>query len=266
LYFLTRDSLIEQGAVFFGGYGSALYSQYMSDNNYKYIKNIPDFDVLSEDPETTALILSEQLMESGFKNVKQVHHDAIGELIPERIEVLVGKDTIAFIFKPIACHSYNTISIKDKKINVATIDTILSFYLAFIYTDKPYFNKDRILCMAQFLFNVEEKNRLEQTGLLKRFTMNCYGKQETLETIRAVKTEMYKKLADKRGTREYDMWFLKYTPGLSKQEEQGIHNGDYKPAHEKRSNKNTRRKRKSKSKSKSTKNRFNQLFSGSIRI
>jgi len=268
LYFLTRDSLIEQGAVFFGGYGSALYSEYMSNSTYKYIRNIPDFDVLSEDPETTALILSEQLMEAGFKNVKKVHHEPIGELIPERIEVLVGKDTIAFIFKPIACHSYNTIKIKDKEVNVATIDTILSFYLAFIYTDKPYFNKDRILCMAQFLFNVEEKNRLEQTGLLKRFTMNCYGKQETLESIRALKTEMYKKLADKRGTREYDMWFLKYTPGLSKPQEQEIKNGHNKSTYETHSNKNTRRKRisKSKSNSKSKKNRFSQLFNGSIRI
>lgn len=217
LYFLTRDALIEQGVIFFGGYGSALYSEYINDKKRKYIQNVPDFDVLSEDPESTSLILTERLNEAGFNNVKRVNHAAIGELIPERIEILVGKDTISFIFKPIACHSYNTIRIGDKEINVATIDTILSFYLAFIYTDKPYFNKDRILCMANFLFKVEEQNRLRQTGLLKRFTMNCYGKQETLETIRATKTEMYKKLADKRGTREYDMWFLKYSPALNEE-------------------------------------------------
>jgi hypothetical protein len=70
--------------------------------------------------------------------------------------------------------------------------------------------------MAQFLFEVEENNRLQQNGLLKRFTMNCYGKQDTLETIRAEKTEMYKKLMDKRGTREYEMWFLKYSPSTTK--------------------------------------------------
>jgi hypothetical protein len=28
---------------------------------------------------------------------------------------------------------------------------------------------------------------------------------------------MYKKLADKRGTREYDMWFLKYSPALNEE-------------------------------------------------
>jgi hypothetical protein len=251
---LARDALIEQGVIFFGGYGSVLYSDYITEKKRKYIQRIPDFDVLSEDPETTALILTERLGDSGFKNIKMINHPSIGELIPERVEVLVGKDTIAFIFRPIACHSYNTIKIGEKEINVATIDTILSFYLAFIYTDKPYFNKDRILCMAQFLFEVEEKNRLRQTGLLKRFTMNCYGKQETLETIRALKTEMYKKLADQRGTREYDMWFLKYSPALNN--EKLAQKEDKRKTQKKRG-----RKSKSKSKTRSSTIKFSKLFS-----
>jgi hypothetical protein len=262
LYFLTRNALIEQSVIFFGGYGSSLYSEYINDKKHKYTRSIPDFDVLAEDPETTALILSEQLKEAGFDNVKTVNHQAIGELIPERIEVLVGKDTIAFIFKPVACHSYNTINIGDKVINVATIDTILSFYLAFIYTDKPYFEKDRILCMAQFLFQVEEQNRLHQTGLLKRFTMNCYGKQDTLETIRALKTDMYKKLADKRGSREYDMWFLKYSPGLN--DNKNVVKSDTKPnkTHKKRTTKSqTKSQTKSKSRYFSKTIRLNKLFS-----
>jgi hypothetical protein len=178
------------------------------------LKKIPDFDVLSEDNEKTAMIIMERLNENGFKNVKIVNHEPIGEIIPERTEIRVGKDTLAFIYKPIACHSYNTINIAEKDINVATIDTMLSFYLAFIYADKPfpYFNKDRIICMAKFLFDVEEENRLEQKGLLKRFTTSCYGNQTTLETIRAEKAEKFKELRDKRGTRDYEMWFLKYVP------------------------------------------------------
>jgi hypothetical protein len=214
LYFLVRDALIDQGVIFFGGYASSLYSRYMTKSQSNLLKKIPDFDVLSEDNEKTAMIVMERLQESGFKNVKIINHDPIGEVIPERTEIRVGRDTLAFIYKPIACHSYNTITIAEKDINVATIDTMLSFYLAFIYADKPfpYFNKDRILCMAKFLFDVEEENRLEQKGLLKRFTTSCYGNQTTLETIRAEKAEKFKELASKRGTREYEMWFLKYVP------------------------------------------------------
>jgi len=258
LYFFTRNALIEEGVVFFGGYGSSLYSKYLPDKKLNYLRPIPDFDVLSEDIETTALILTEKLTENGFSKIKTIHHDKIGELIPERIEVLVDRDTIAFIYKPIACHSYNTITIGNRIINVATIDTILSFYLAFIYTDRPYFQKERILCMAQFLFEVEEKNRLHQTGLLKRFTMNCYGEQDTLETIRAEKAEMYKKLANQRGTREYDMWFLKYTPLIYDEKKQE------KKQEKKLENKNetqkekTRKNRKPKSTTKKT--RFSTLF------
>ena len=39
----------------------------------------------------------------------------------------------------------------SKKIRIATIDTMLSFYLSFIYSNKNYYNSDKILCMAEYL-------------------------------------------------------------------------------------------------------------------
>jgi hypothetical protein len=125
--------------------------------------------------------------------------------------VRVGPETLAFIYKPIACHSYNVINVDDRDIKVATIDTMLSFYFAFYYSDEPYYAKDRILCMSKFLFDIEYKNHREQKGLLQRFSINCYGTQPTMESIRAEKMEKFKELKDKRGTREYDEWFLKYS-------------------------------------------------------
>jgi Poly(A) polymerase catalytic subunit len=216
LYFTTRDSLIEQGVIFFGGYASSLYSRYMPINQKRKFMRIPDFDVLSEEPEKCSLILRERLEENGFKNIEEIHHEPVGEIIPERIEIRVGKDTIAFIYYPIACHNYNTITIGNQEINVATIDTILSFYLAFIYSDKYSYFRNRILCMAKFLFHVEEENRLAQKGVLKRFSVNCIGKQPGLEEIRAEKAAKFKEMAAKKGTREYEMWFLKYNPGEMK--------------------------------------------------
>ena len=59
---------------------------------------------------------------------------------------------------------------------------------------------------------MEKRNRLAQKGILKRFSIDCYGKQNTLSDYRSKKTEMYKKLADKPGSDEYQMWFLKYIP------------------------------------------------------
>jgi hypothetical protein len=216
LYITIRDAFINESVIFFGGYATSLYSKYMTEKQQHIVRKIPDFDVISEEPEKCAIIIKEHLMREGFKQIKLVHNKPIGEIIPENIELRVGNETMAFIYKPIACHSYNTIVLNNMKVNIATIDTILAFYLSFIYADKPYYQKDRLLCMAQFLFEIEQKNRLEQRGLLKRFSIDCYGNQPTLEDMRAEKSEKFKELKDKRNTKEFEMWFLKYVPGDKK--------------------------------------------------
>ena len=66
--------------------------------------------------------------------------------------------------------------------------------------------------MSQYLFSVQSKNRLEQKGLLKRFTITCYGKQKTLEDARAEKNTKYKELINKKNTKEYEEYFLRYIP------------------------------------------------------
>lgn len=212
IFTTVRDSFIDQGLVFFGGYANSLYGRYMPKKQERAVAKIPDFDVLSEDPLKSATMVKERLEEQDIKNVQIIEQDGVGEIIAPHVEIRVGKETVAFIYKPLACHSYNIITLGKKKIKVATIDTMLSMYLAFIYANRPYYNKDRILCMAQYLFNVQQKNRLEQKGVLKRFSVNCYGKQLTLEEIKNEKAEKFKELKEKRNTKEYEEWFLRYVP------------------------------------------------------
>ena len=97
---------------------------------------------------------------------------------------------------------------------IATIDTMLSFFLAFLYADRPYYNEfsDRIVCMSKFLFEVQQRNRLEQKGLLRRFSITCYGHQESVEEMRSHKAHVYQELKAKKGTKEFDEWFLNYKP------------------------------------------------------
>ena len=212
LYDEVRDNFIDQGVIFFGGYATSLYSHYMPIEFQMKVKKYPDFDVLSEEPEKCAVILKEHLQRFDFKHIKLIKHHEIGEIIPYHIEVQVNNKTIAFIYKPIACHSYNKIMIKNQEINVATIDTILTFYLSFWYANLKYYDKDRLMCMAKYLFEVEQHNRLSQRGLLKRFSIDCYGKQMTLSDLRAEKARKYRELANNRNSAEYEMWFLKYYP------------------------------------------------------
>lgn len=211
IFTVIKDSFIEQEVVFFGGYALYLYSRYIPEH-IKFSK-IPQFDVLSDNPDQCSLIIKEKLNEHGIEHVEIIEHKSIDDIIPKHYEIKINKKSYAFIYEPIACHNYNTIVINGNKVNVATIDTMLSFYLAFIYTNNKHYNKDRILCLAKYLFEIEQYNRLEQKGILKRFSINCYGKQKGLNSIHAEKAEMFKKLANKRGTKEYESWFLKYVPG-----------------------------------------------------
>jgi len=212
IYDNVKQSLIDQGVVFFGGYALTQYSKYMPREFQHKINDIPDFDVFTETPQLVAQIVKERLEDINIKNVKIIRHDPVGELIAVNYEVRVGKDMICFIYEPLACHSYNIIQEKGYKINIATIDTIMSFYLAFIYIKRPYYSVDRLLCMAAFLFDVQQRNRLEQKGLLKRFSIDCIGHQETMEEMRAHKSEKYKELKEKKNTLEYEEYFLRYRP------------------------------------------------------
>ncbi len=214
IYENVKNTFINQGVVFFGGFAISLYSQYMPKNLQRRLQRIADFDVLSNEPETTAQIVKERLKDIGITNCKIVKHERAGEIVPEHYEIKIGKDTIAFIYSPIGCHSYNVIFIKGQKVKIATIDTMLSFYLAFLYVERPYYNEfsERILCMSKFLFEVQQKNRLEQKGLLQRFSIICYGHQESVEEMRAEKAAKYKELKQTKNKAELEEWFLNYKP------------------------------------------------------
>ena len=212
IYETVKNTLINEGVVFFGGFANVLYSQYMPKNLRQKLKNEADFDVLSNNPEKTADIVKERLHDIGVKNVKIIKQSPVGEIIPEHYEVKVGKDSILFIYKPIGCHSYNNYIMHGKKVKIATIDTMLSFYLAFLYANKSYYNQfiDRILCMSKFLFQVQQKNRLSQKGLLRRFSITCYGHQESVEEMKAKKAEKYRELKQNKDKKMFEEWFLNY--------------------------------------------------------
>lgn len=213
VYENVQQTLIDQGVVFFGGYALSLYSQYMPHHLKKKLSKIPDFDVLSEEPQRTAEIVKERLEDAQLTDVKILRRPGIGEIIAPHYEIKVNQDTVVFIYEPLACHSYNVLYQGKQSIKIATIDTMLSFWLAFLFVNRPYYDKNRILCMANYLFHVQEKNRLEQRGLLRRFSIQCMGHQKTIEEMRAEKADKFMELKGKPDDPEFEEWFLRYRPG-----------------------------------------------------
>ena len=238
IFFNVRETLINQGCIFFGSYANRMYLKNLKKLRKKKIPKVPDFDVLSLDPEGTARVIKERLTSIGVKKVSHKKHDAIGEIIPLHYEIKVGLETILIIYKPLGCHSYNIVNIDSRNIRIATLDTMLSLYLAFLYGDKPYYNSNRILCMSEFLFRVQQKNRLKQDGILKRFSIDCYGDQLTKEGARSEKSHKYKELKGvDRDSKEWEWWFLNYIPNGRSSKQKKIS-----PTRKKKSKNNTRKK------------------------
>jgi len=212
LYTTVKNSIIKQRLIFIGGYASSLYGKYMSANEKKKIESSPDFDALATDPKAAAIRIKTDLEKAGFTKIKINEKKGIGEIIAHHYEVVVDKDTVCFLYEPLGCHSYNTITIDKKQVKIATIDTMLNLFLAFLYADRPYYDHDRILCMCEYLFKVQIKNKLKQKGLLKRFGNDCYGKETTLASIRETRSLKHKELKNNRNSKEYMEYFFKYDP------------------------------------------------------
>ena len=257
IFDIIKNVSIKNNGVFFGSYAMAVYSKYMSPKVGNLFKFAPDFDIISDKANDLSNTLKIELAKNVPNNISVtvVEHDAVGEIIPIHYEILVGKNTVAFIYEPIACHSYNIVKLKSQNISVATIDTMMAFYLAFMYSNKEYHNTDKIVCMATYLFDVQKINRLSQNGPLKRFSLNCVGKQPTLDTSRAEKSEMHIKLIGegKKGTAEWDEWFLKYDPNNKYKSKKNANDNKIKPSKTTRRTKVKKTKRRHKTRPK-TKN------------
>jgi hypothetical protein len=210
LFILIKRFFISKNVVFIGGYANALYTNY---TRVPRLENLPDFDVLSDDPKETANLLVRTLIEAGYNATVQ-EHEGIDELISTHYSVSVDEDYVAFLYKPIACHSYNEIKEGNRTIKVGTIDTLLSYYLAFMYADRDYYDENRLVCLSSVLFKVQQENRLAQTGLLKRFGIQCYGNQPTLKTIREENNRLFATLNPR--SKEFKERFFKYVPKTRK--------------------------------------------------
>ena len=152
-----------------------------------------------------------ELINAGIKGVQLKKVANVGEIMPAHYQVVIGgQEIVCMIYTTNGCQSYNVITMANKQVKVASIETLLYFLLAFTYVDLEYYNRDTIMCMASYIFDVQYHNRLEQKGLLKRFSLTCYGKQETKATIFAEKGKKAKELT--RGSAEWEEWFLNYNP------------------------------------------------------
>ena len=220
LFEIVKDILIKNKSVFVGEFAASLYGKYMSkEHKDRFLKNKERFHIetLSDDPLAYTKIVKAELKKKGYDHIKIEEREPIGHIIDVHYEITVNDIPVCLIYKSEGCYNYNTIKREKKDVRVATIDTIMTFLLAAMYTGRPYYNNDKLLCIAQYLFIIQIKNRLANRGLLKRFTLDCIGYEQTLYERRLEKAKKYRILKKDRESKEFKELFFKYNPNEEKE-------------------------------------------------
>jgi hypothetical protein len=212
-YNCIKDQMIKKKLVFIGGYATSLYDKYMTKEHRALFKKRKfNLEVLSDIPLDVSNDLKTVLEKKGFTDVKIIEREKIGHLIDVHYEIVVGGKTIAIIYNSMGCYNYNTIKRAKKEIRVGTMDTILTFILGAMYTGRNYYNNEKLLCLAQYIFNIQMNNRLKHKGLLKRFTLECVGYEKTFQEVREEKLKKYRELKNNRESEEFKELFFRYNP------------------------------------------------------
>lgn len=212
------------GAVFFGSLAMNQYSKYLIKksnlfNTFQY------FMVFVDNLERRTRALSNVLKSmENVKNVDVVESKGLTEFIPPHNIIYVTdkndiKEPITIMFQTEACYSYNEIQIKGKPMRIASIETLMNMYLALQYdedkVDEKLIHKSRLMCAATELYIIQKENRLAQRGVLKRFSLNCYGHQQSKAELAKYKKEKVKELGKNKvskDSKEYESWALNYVP------------------------------------------------------
>ena len=215
-YDAVVGKLIDSKVVFFGAFAAQKYFK-TDRSKFKGTEELP-FDLLSNNAEHDADTVQKfvQKMLNDKRKVTVTFHSAVSETLPVNYEVKVGATTVALFYKPSACHNYNVVPFRGKRLKIATIDTMFSFYFSFVFANKPYLDTDRIRCIAHHLFVLQSKHRASKKGIFRRFNLSCIGRQQTMEGIILKKAQMFEKLKDDKNSVEYQKWFYKYEPNAAK--------------------------------------------------
>lgn len=148
------------------------------------VKSEPKYVVLVADAEKTAneivVILAAALP---ALNISVDTRPAVGELLPERIEIRINRQRVLSILPTIACHSYIEIQTEAGILRVGSIDTLMTFFLTFFITGFHKIFGVRILCLCEVLMR-HERRVLRSSDPLKRISVLCLGHQHSLSELK----------------------------------------------------------------------------------
>ena len=143
------------------------------------------------------------------ESVKSREFPEFEELMPARTDIRNAKSVLVRLYETTACHSYHE---TPSGLRVASIPTLLQFFLSALYAPKEFLEaqpEQRFLCTAEHLVNLANSTSRRYKILTP---LTCIGTQKNLVTMRAERSEIYKKLSQNRESREFLELFFSYVP------------------------------------------------------
>jgi hypothetical protein len=118
----------------------------------------------------------------GDANVHKVA--AIGEMVPERYDIVLDSTTVAIVLQSMSCHAYVEVPFTEKSmLRVGSMDTLLTFYFAFYYGDIDV--GVPILCICQkYVDWLETLRDPKRTSVIPAFPVECMGYQAGLPELK----------------------------------------------------------------------------------
>jgi hypothetical protein len=131
----------------------------------------------SPDPKVDALTLKGRLEDS---SIKLFRHTARGDIVPERIELRLKKETLCVIVQETACHSCTTFPMPDGgKIFVGSLEFLITLYLSMsiFTTHADDILGQSILCQVKQFIELSNENNKANKSQFTPFPLQCRGHQ-----------------------------------------------------------------------------------------
>lgn len=126
--------------------------------------------------------------------------NAVGELLPSRVEVVYDDIPLYIAFQTVACHAYYDVPIRHSSVRVGSLDTLLNFYFAFYYANMEYPGHPAILCLCKELLELLYAVRVQQNKPwpFPAFAVQCLGYQATFAELKREHRERVKVEREKK--------------------------------------------------------------------
>jgi hypothetical protein len=160
-----------------------------------------------------SLLAEKEEIDKHIKGKKTIVHEGT-ELVPTRTDVLDSDGAVMYQFyETLACHSYHT---TGDGIKVASIPTLLAFFLALIYSGESKDDATRLICVAQRLVELAADKPARRFALLTPAT--CLGQQKELLDLRRDRVDLYAKFKKDKSSPDFVQYFFTYNPKAAKTE------------------------------------------------